>query len=381
MQKPLVTLLAIVSLSAAMPAHAAPPPLKLVQRFQLPAEVKGGLDHFAVDVKGNRLFLAAGGEKSVLVIDVASGRVVQTLGGFTQPNAVLYRPDLDALYVIDGTGAMRILDAATYRPVRTTRLDRDAASIGYDPATKYLYVDTSAPAPQVKTKDAKDPKDAKDAKRAEGPRGPDVTAQNPMGISEGPRSTTSALFNMIDTSSGYKGTDMTIDGVHLGAMALEIDGPLIYLNNTSRNEVDVINRDDWRLVARWPVTMGTGNVAIALDEASHRLFVGCASGQVVVFNTEEGKEVKALPIAGGVNDLAFDPLTHRLYAACGADGGSIDVYHSDDAPDQFTSFGRVPSGNDGGTALLVPEWHRYFVAVPAHGTEPAQVLVYDTESR
>ncbi len=365
MKKPLVTLLAILSLSTGLPALAAPPPsppLKLVQRFRCRPTSRAASTIFAVDVEGSRLFLAAEGDKAVLVIDATTGQVVHTLAGFTQPRAVLYRHDLGALYVIDGKGEMKIYDGNSYRPVRTTRLDSGAGAIGYDPSTKYLYVDTSAPEPP-------DPKAAKVARPAPGTRAANEAP-------EPKRSTTSSLFNMVDTSSGYKGTDMTIDGTALEAMALETDGPLIYVNNAGKNEVDVINRDDWRLVARWPVTMGQHNVAIALDEASHRLFVGCTSGQIVVFNTEEGKEIKVLPVAGGIDDLTFDPLSHRLYAASGSGGGLVDVYHADETPDHFTSLGRVSSGPDGHTALLVPDLHRYFVAVPAHGSDPAQVLVY-----
>ena len=130
----------------------------------------------------------------------------------------------------------------------------NAGDIGYDPATKLLYVDSAGTDSDSKDKN-------KDKKKT-------------------------SLLNMVDTSTGYKGADMEIDGDALGAMALEKNGPLIYLNNPAKHEVDVIDRVNMVLTAKWPVMLGQDNRAMALDEASHRLFVGCRSRAMGVFNTD-----------------------------------------------------------------------------------------------
>ena len=351
MMKKLSILLAAFGLSTGLAAQSQAP-LTLVQTFPLPATVKGTIGQFGVDVAGHRLFLAAEGAHAVLVIDSRTGALLHTIGGLGQPRAVLFRADLGSLNVVDGqTGEVRVYDASTYRPVMSTLRTLGAAvpvmpnagDIGYDPATKLLYVDSAGTDSDSKDKDKKKKK--------------------------------TSLLNMVDTSTGYKGADMEIDGDALGAMALEKNGPLIYLNNPAKHEVDVIDRVNMVLTAKWPVTMGQDNRAMALDEASHRLFVGCRSGAIVVFNTETGKEIKALPIPAGVDDLAFDPQTRRIYASCGGSQGTIDVYEAKNG-DQFQSLGHVASGPDAATALLVSELHRYFVAVPAQGSEPAKVLVY-----
>jgi hypothetical protein len=81
---------------------------------------------------------------------------------------------------------------------------------------------------------------------------------------------------------------------------------------------------------------------------------------VVVFDTNTGKELQALPITKGVDDLQYDVATQRLYAI---GGGVIDVFEEVDA-DHFRSLGTVAAGADAKTARLVPEMNRYFVAVP-----------------
>ena len=54
-------------------------PLKLVQTIKLSPEIKGNFDHFAVDMKGSRLFATPEGYKSVLVLDMQSGKLIHTI--------------------------------------------------------------------------------------------------------------------------------------------------------------------------------------------------------------------------------------------------------------------------------------------------------------
>ena len=77
-------------------------PLKLVQTFTLPPQVKGNFDHFEIDLKGNRLFATPEYYKSVVVFDLKTGKLIHTIGGIGKPHAVLYREDLNRIFVTDG---------------------------------------------------------------------------------------------------------------------------------------------------------------------------------------------------------------------------------------------------------------------------------------
>jgi len=309
-------------------------PLKLVQTIQLPAAIKGHFDHFAIDLKESKLYATPEEYKAVLVIDVNSGKLTHTIRGIEKPHAILIRKDVNRLYVTDGeAGELRIIDNATYKLVSSVKLLKDADPIGYDPATKLLYVVNG---------------------------GGDVHQ-------------TYSMLSVVDTTAGKKLADIKIDGETLEAMVLEKASPKMYVNNKAKNQVEIVDRDKRTLLASWPVTKGKVNVAIAIDEANHRLFVACRSGQIVVFDTQTGKEIVALPITKGVDDLVFDPVSKRLYAAC---DGDSDVYEQTDA-NNYKSLGKVPTGPLGKTALLVPQLNRYFVAVPQHGTTNAEVLVFE----
>src|SRR5260370_42590800 len=117
-------------------------PLKLVQTITLPAAIKGHFDHFEVALTGGRLLATPEGYKAVLVFDLKTGKLIHTIGGIGKSHAVLYREDLDRIYVTDGeAGDVKIFGGKTYDLLSSVKLLEDADSIGYDPATKYLYVD------------------------------------------------------------------------------------------------------------------------------------------------------------------------------------------------------------------------------------------------
>ena len=309
-------------------------PLKLVQTIKLPADVKGHFDHFEIDLKNQRLFATPEEYKGVLVFDLKTGKLVHTIRGIEKSHAVLYREDLNRLYVTDGeAGDLKIFDATTYALVSSVKLLEDADSIGYDPNTKYLYIDNG---------------------------GGDVHQ-------------TYSMLSVVDTTAGKKVTDIKIDGDTLEAMALEKSGPKIYVNNKAKGQVDVVDREKREVIASWPVTKCKGPVAMAFDEANHRLFVACRDGNVAVLDTQSGKEVTSLSITKGVDDAVYDSSSKRLYTAA---DGSVDVYEQTD-PDNYKLLAKVPTGPVGRTAKLVPELNRYFVAVPQHGTKSAEVLVFE----
>ena len=160
---------------------------------------------------------------------------------------------------------------------------------------------------------------------------------------------------------------MKLEGETLEAMALDVYRPKLYINNPAKNEIDVINRWNYSVIAKWPVTMGKRNVAMAMDEVHQRLFTACRSGQVVVFDSNTGKELQSLPIDAGVDDLTYDAASKRLYAA---GNGSVDVLEQIDA-DHYKSLGRLEAGPLARNARLVPQINRYFVAVPQSGSANA----------
>jgi DNA-binding beta-propeller fold protein YncE len=301
----------------------------------MPDSVQGKFDHLGIDPRGGRLFVAAESAHQVLVFDLKSGKYLRSITGIEIPHAIFVRQDLDRIFITDGgAGAVKVYDGKTYALLKTIPLRVDADSIGYDPATHLLYVDNGG----------------------------------------GDAHETFSMLSTVDTTRDAKVADMKIDGDTLEAMALEKSTDKMYVNNAAKNQITVLDRKDRTILANWPVKLGKRNVAMALDEAGHRLFVASRSGTISVFDTGTGKEITSLPIGKGVDDLAFDPASKRIYAPCGGDG-LIYIYRQR-AKDRYVLLGKVPSGPRGKNGLLDTSLGRYFVIVPPQGSTPGAVYAY-----
>jgi hypothetical protein len=116
---------------------------------------------------------------------------------------------------------------------------------------------------------------------------------------------------------------------------------------------------------------------MALDEADHRLFVGCRlPSKMVVLNTDSGDVVAKMNISGDCDDLFYDSKRHRIYAICGA--GKIDIIDQTD-PNTYTASTKVDTADGARTGLFVSERDTLFVAVPHHGSQKAEIRAYRIE--
>jgi DNA-binding beta-propeller fold protein YncE len=335
----IIAAIALLFVSAGVTFAANAGPLKLTAKYKMPIGVKGRFDHLYADVPGNRLFVAAESAHEVLVFNLRDGKYLRSITGIGIPHAIFVRDDLHRIYVTDGgAGEVKIFDGRSYRLLGTVKLKVDSDSIGYDPATHYLYVDNGG----------------------------------------GDAHESFSMLSIVDTTHDKKVADIKIDGDTLEAMALERSSPLMYVNNPAKNWIDVVNRRTREVEATWTVTTCKRNVAMALDQSSHRLFAACRSGAIDVLDTKTGKELQSLPIPQGVDDLKFDAANKRLYAACWGDGGKIAVYH-EDSPGRYSSVGTVPSGTFAKNETLARPLRKLFVTVPPSQSSAGEVYVYDVE--
>ena len=313
--------------------------LQLVQHIAVPGNVTGKFDHFGVDLKHGRLFATPESAKAVEVFDLRTGKHIQTIHGFGEAHSIVYREDLNKLYVADGgeeggEGSLRIVDGTSYKIEKTVGLLTDADNAGYDAQTHSAYVTNGG----------------KDAKLDY------------------------VMITEIATNTGEKLGEIKVGGDTLEAMALEAGSRRMYINNSATNSIEVIDRDQRKIIETWPVTLGHLNVAMALDESNHLLFVGCRDGHLVVMDSQTGKELQALPITKGkTDDMAFDPASKRIYVAT---AGAVDTYSQIDA-DHYKLLQTVKTSPGAKTARLVPEINRYFVAAPQDGATKAEILAYE----
>jgi YVTN family beta-propeller protein len=95
----------------------------------------------AVNVKGEKLLVAALGNNTVEVIDLKTGKRAKTIGQLQEPQGLLYVAETNRLYVANGKdGSVRIFDASSYAPLNTLNYGDDADNLRYDSGRKRIYV-------------------------------------------------------------------------------------------------------------------------------------------------------------------------------------------------------------------------------------------------
>jgi DNA-binding beta-propeller fold protein YncE len=306
--------------------------LTLESRIPLP-NVKGRIDHFSVDVMGQRRFVAAVENHTLDVIDLNAGQVVHTVKDLAEPQGVYYDASTNHLFVACALdGATKILDGTTFQTLATVKFPDDADNIRYDLRSKGVIVGYAG-AKQLR-------------KREEGTGG----------------------LSFIDRN-GKKIADIVIDA-HPESFQLETHGARIFVNVPDRKEIEVIDGIKRSVLARWPVS-AEDNFPMALDEANHRLLVGVwKPAQLLVFDTETGKEVASDEIAGKTDDLFYDSARHRVYVLTSKQ--FLEVFEQKDTDHRIARY-PIPPGFQ--TGLFVSEWGKLFIAVPAQGEQKAEVRV------
>src|SRR6476646_1220396 len=112
-------------------AGSAAAPLKLAGSVDLPGYT-GDFDHFAIDTKDGRMFLAGEESAELEVFDLKTGQIIQRVKGYGVPHSVLYMPPTNEVLVIDGEKPSPVLAAATLKVKRTYNLPKGADSVAYD---------------------------------------------------------------------------------------------------------------------------------------------------------------------------------------------------------------------------------------------------------
>jgi YVTN family beta-propeller protein len=104
--RPLLLTAGLVGACIAFPtAHAAAPPAPLTNvQVDVLAGVQRRMDHFAVDPAGQRLFVAALGNRTLEVVDVAGGKRITSIPRLNEPQGVAYLPALQRIVVATRAG-------------------------------------------------------------------------------------------------------------------------------------------------------------------------------------------------------------------------------------------------------------------------------------
>jgi DNA-binding beta-propeller fold protein YncE len=308
--------------------------LTLKRTIELPG-VAGKFDHFALDRAGNRLFASAAGPHAVEVIDLASGKIVDTLAGIGKPHGLAWIADTSRLFVADGVaGELDVFAGSPLKRIATIPLSEDADDMVYDEQTKLLYV---------------------------GHGGTD--AANPARVA------------VIDADALKLVAELPV-ATHPEALEWDATHDRILVNIADSGQIAVIDGKTHTLAATWTLGQNKGNTPLAYDAAQGFVLVGCRTpARVLVLDGKEGKQIAKADSDPGADDLFFDAATRRAYLIAGS--GAIDAFSLSPrgqlAPLQVT---HTVSGAK--TGLLDEQGHALYVGIPGIGGSAA-IRIYETK--
>ena len=142
----------------------------------------------------------------------------------------------------------------------------------------------------------------------------------------------------------------------------------IFVNNESKNTIQVIDVKTWKATASWPLAPCDGPTGIAYDKASNRVLAGCTKTSVVV-NPDTGKVVASIPNGTRVDALGWDPAKKLVFIPNGGEG-NVTVAHQD-SPDKYTVVATVPTFAGAKTICVDPTTHNAYLFQPERGPAPA----------
>jgi YVTN family beta-propeller protein len=315
----------LVLLSSTLVKAQGNGPLKLEKTVEMP-DVQGRIDHMSLDVKGQRLFVAALGNNTVEVIDLKAGKRVNTIPRLQEPQGVLYIPANNRLYVASSKdGTVKMFDGSSFRLLKTIEYGDDADNLRYDSSRERIYV----------------------------------------GYGSG------SLGEL--SLEGEKVTEIKL-GSHPESFQLEKGSSRIYVNLPKARKIAIVDREAHSVTGSWGMGLSLANYAMALDEPDHRLFVVTRfPARLHAIDTGNGKSVQTLSAAGDCDDVFFDPARKRVYAIGGE--GAISVFEQQDAGD-YKETARVSTVKGARTGFFSAELGQLYLAVRREGSQAARIQVF-----
>lgn len=300
-------------------------PLVLESKIPL-GDVRGRIDHMAVDIARHRLFVAALGNDSLAVVDLDGRRLERNIGKLREPQGVGYDTPTDTIYVANrGDGAVSLFHGADLSPTGRIELGSDADNVRIDGKARHVLV------------------------------GHDDGA---LSIVDG------ATHRLIGRAS--------LDA-HPESFQIDPDAGRIFVNLPNSRAIAVIDGTTGKRIATWPTGGRSANFAMALDQPHQRVLVAFRRpAELAAFSMTDGSVAGAVPTCGDIDDLFIDAKRGRVYLSCGE--GSIDVLVADQA--SYRRVARVATAAGARTSLFVPDLDRLFIAVPARANTTASIWVF-----
>jgi hypothetical protein len=316
-------LLAALVLFGFAPARAEEPaPLQLEAKIPL-GPVKGRIDHLAVDVQRQRLFVAELGNGSLGVVDLKAAKAASTIGGQHEPQGLAWLPANDTLYAAGGgDGMLRVYRGADLAPAGAIHIGDDADNVRIGPHDGLVWVGYG-----------------------------------------------SGALAAVDPAAGRVVGEIRLKA-HPESFRFDPTGGRVFVNVPNAGEVAVADPASKAQIGSWPLRGALANFPMAVEPGGRLLIVTRLPAKLIALDAKDGKSAGEAATCGDSDDVFFDAKRSRIYVSCGS--GHVDVF----AEPGLKRLASITTAAGGRTSLFVPELDRLYVAVRAGAGQPASIWVF-----
>lgn len=304
----------LIALGIGTDVRAQAPYEKLAE---IPVGGTAAFDYLNVDSAAHRLYLT--NSTQVVVIDTEANRVVGRIPAGPGVHGIAIAPDGRGYITNGGEDTVSIVDLKTLQVLSKVSTKGADASVRQNP----------------------------DAVCYE-PKRKEIYAFNHSGKSA----------TVID-ASGKAVAQIELSGVAESGQADPALGR-VFVNIEDTDSIDVIDIATHKVVANWKVAPATSPTGMAIDTATHRLFVGGGPNTVMI-DADTGKVVASAPIVSGTDATWFDPGTQLVFSSGTGNGGAITVMHVD-GPARLSVIQTLATAPRARTMALDVATHRLYVA-------------------
>jgi PQQ-like domain len=268
----------------------------------------GGFDYLTVDSAGHRLYVTRGTE--VVVIDTTTNTIVGRIADTPGVHGIAIAPGGRGFTSNGRENKVSIVDLKTLQTTSKVDTEANPDAILYEPKNKEIYALNHT---------------GKSATAIEAATGKVVATIPLAGVAE---------TGAADPSLGR-----------------------VFVNIEDKNSIDVIDITTHKVVANWPVAPAESPTGMAIDTATHRLFVGGGPNMVMI-DAKTGKVLANAPICRGTDATQFDASAKMAFSSCS--DGHITAVKVDG--DKLTVVQTIETTRGARTMAIDPATHRLYTA-------------------
>lgn len=285
---------------------------------RIPLAGDNGWDYLIADAGNRRLYVSHGTD--VHVVDLDSGKPVDSIGGMKRIHGVALADELNKGFITDGgDDVVVVFDLKSNQVSEKVKAGQNPDSVVYEPVTKRVFAFNGR----------------------------------------------SNNATVIDAQSNKVAGTIALSGKPEFTV---VDGKgNLFVNIETKNSIASIDPGAMKVKKEWSLSPCEEPSGLAFDTAGRRLFSVCSNQKMAVSDADAGKVVAFVPIGEGPDAAGYD-AEKKLAFSSNSDGTLTVV--KENSPDKYSVVQTVTTEKRARTMTLDSASHKIYLSVAEFGPVP-----------